>query len=413
MDDGAKRSGSIAAALREYAALPKSFWVLPLAMIVNRAGMMAAPFLPIYLTRRFGFAPSDAGAVLSLYGIAAIATSLAAGWLSDRFGPVQVMIGSLVGSGVVLLTMPFVPVAGILLVTVFALAATSEAFRPASQAFVADAVPATQLTKAYSVCRLAINFGVSIGPAVGGVLVAHSFTALFIVDAVTSLLAAAILLFAWKALHATRHTPKEETSEIGAGVALVDSRMQRLVAITFPVLLVFCQHLGPLALFAMEELHLREVDYGLAFTVNTVLVVLLQLPVVHHLARWSLPTVFRTGSVLVAVGFGLFAFVRTKLAFLGCTVVWTLGEIVLLPAISAYVAEIAPPSRRGAYMGFYGMSNSAALALGSWGGAMILDHLGGRALWGLSFGMAMISAVGSRFVFTGSLRRGEVASGPI
>jgi MFS family permease len=346
-----------------------------------------------------------------LYGIAAIVTSLVAGWLSDRFGPVQVMIGSLVGSGMVLLAMPFVPMAALLMLGVFLLATTSEAFRPASQAFIADAVPASQLTKAYSVCRLAINFGVSIGPAVGGVLVAYSFTALFIVDAATSLAAAAILVLAWKAIHRTRHAPKDDAAKVGASVALLDPRMQRFVAIMFPVHLVFSQHLGPLALFALEDLHLREVDYGLAFTVNTLLVVLLQLPVVHLLATWSGPAVFRTGSALVAIGFGLFAFVQTKMAFLGCTVIWTLGEIVLFPSLSAYVAEIAPAHRRGAYMGFYGMSNSAALALGSWGGAAVLDRFGGRALWGLAFVTAMISAVFAGRIFSNGARRGEIATG--
>jgi len=52
--------------------------------------------------------------------------------------------------------------------------------------------------------------------------------------------------------------------------------------------------------------------------------------------------------------------------------------MILLPASSAYVAEIAPPEKRGAYMGLYLMCFSLAFAIGPWLGAVVLDARGGR-----------------------------------
>ena len=63
-------------------------------------------------------------------------------------------------------------------------------------------------------------------------------------------------------------------------------------------------------------------------------------------------------------------------------VVWTFGEMILLPGSSAYAAEIAPPGRRGEYMGLYTMSFNIAFAVGPWVGANVLDRWGPRTLWG-------------------------------
>jgi MFS family permease len=73
-------------------------------------------------------------------------------------------------------------------------------------------------------------------------------------------------------------------------------------------------------------------------------------------------------------------------------VVWTFGEMMLFPQASAYVADVAPPNRRGAYMGAYAMAFSVAFALGPWAGTAVFSRFGATILWTLVFVIGMIAA---------------------
>src|SRR6185436_2573855 len=110
-----------------------------------------------------------------------------------RVGHVRMMKASLLSSGLVMLAYPLAHTPGQIVVVTILLAATAEAFRPASLSVLTDIAPPDQRKAAFAVNRLAINLGMSIGPAVGGYLAEISFPAIFRVDGSTSLLAFAVL----------------------------------------------------------------------------------------------------------------------------------------------------------------------------------------------------------------------------
>ena len=169
--------------------LPRELWVLAAATLINRTGMMVLPFLTLYLTQHLHYAESKAGFVLSIYGLGALLTSPLAGRLSDRFGAIRIMELSLLLSGALLFVFPFVQAYPALLVLVFLWAMLNEAFRPASMAVISDWVGPERRKAAFALNRLAINLGMSIGPAAGGFIAAASFTALFVIDGATSVIA--------------------------------------------------------------------------------------------------------------------------------------------------------------------------------------------------------------------------------
>ncbi len=104
------------------------------------------------------------------------------------------------------------------------------------------------------------------------------------------------------------------------------------------------------------------------------------------------------GAFLYAVGFGSYALVgiapfgKTAGVF-AAVVIWTFGEMILMPGSSAYAAEIAPPERRGEYMGLYTMSFNVAFAVGPWLGASILGKWGATTVWGAAFVSGCISTL--------------------
>ena len=177
--------------------LPAEIWALAGSTLVNRMGTMALPFLILYLTRSLHFPAAQAALVLTAYGAASLVGSPLGGRLCDRLGALRVMLGSLVLTGLLLLAFPFVH--GFVGVMALALgwSVVNEMGRPANLTAMTSLVPPEQRKAGIALIRLAVNLGMSIGPAVGGYLAAVSFRALFVVDAATSLAAAVVT---WLAL---------------------------------------------------------------------------------------------------------------------------------------------------------------------------------------------------------------------
>ena len=61
--------------------------------------------------------------------------------------------------------------------------------------------------------------------------------------------------------------------------------------------------------------------------------------------------------------------------------VWSLGEIAVLPIANAVVADIALPELRGRYQGAYGLCWGIAAFLGPLIGSGVLQHAGAHVLW--------------------------------
>lgn len=380
---------------RSLKGLPQDIWVLALASLINRVGTMVLPFLVLYLTRDLGFSAANAGIALGVYGFGSIVVSPVAGRICDITGPLPIMRASLMGSGVLLLLFPFVrSFSGIIAIT-FIWAIVTECFRPATLTLVAQIATAEQRKPAYALVRLAINLGMSIGPAAAGFLAERSFHWIFIVDGSTTIAAGIVLLCVPFAV--TRQFASEKDANAAhrssSGTILGDHRFMFFLAAIFLMGVVFFQHEGPLSLFLVQDLNLSPAFYGMLFTINTLLIVFIEVPLNAATAHWPHHRALALGAFLFAIGSGAFAFASGPDLIIAGVVVWTFGEMMLFPQASAYVAEIAPPSRRGEYMGAYSLAFNLAFAVAPWAGIVAFDRYGARFLWISVFFVGAVSAV--------------------
>ena len=111
------------------------------------------------------------------------------------------------------------------------------------------------------------------------------------------------------------------------------------------------------------------------------------------MADWSHRRSLALGALLVGAGFGALVFVRSTFGAAVTIVLWTFGEMILLPASSAFVSDIAPREQSGAYMGLYTMGFSVALAIGPWLGTQMLDNFGAAIVWIATFCCGCITAL--------------------
>jgi MFS family permease len=173
--------------------LPRPVWLLVGGTLVNRFGSFVLVFLVLYV-RHLGYSTAAAGTAASAYGIGSIGSSLVGGWLADRLGRRSAIALSMFSSAAAMLALSQVrPLPAIVALSV-AVGLTSELYRPASAALMADLVSPEQRVAAFGLWRFAINLGFAVGPLVAGVLAQRSFFYLFAGDAATSVAFGALAL---------------------------------------------------------------------------------------------------------------------------------------------------------------------------------------------------------------------------
>lgn len=352
---------------------------------------MAVPFLALYLTENRHYSASRAGLTVSCYGLAGFVTSPYAGRLTDRIGPARLMVWALLVAGALMLVIPLLTAYPIMLAAIIVWAAFNEAVRPASFTLLTDAVPPTRKRSAITLYRVAVNLGMGVGPALGGFLAAVSYHWVFGVDAATAWLAA---LFLWWSMRSMpRHIVAHDAHP--SGVSLKDRRLWLYLAGMLPVMVVFFQHTSTMPLFLVRELKLRPSAYGLLFLLNASMVLLLEIPISSYTSRWPYRLSLSLGTFLVSSGFAALS-LCTGIGSAAVTVaIWTVGEMLLLPAAAAYLSDLAPSGRSGEYLGMQSALLSISMLLAPALGTFVLQQYGGVPLW---IGMGLLGLISVAFL---------------
>lgn len=399
--------------------LPAAFWYLWTGTLINRIGGLVVPFLTLFLTGRRGLSVAQATFVVALWGGAQLAGSVAGGHAADRIGRRATLVVSMLGGAAVMVMIPllrgYLPVA----MAVTALGFLGGLYRPAVSAAVADLVPEPHRAHAYALIYWATNLGFAIAPVLAGLLADRWFTGLFVVDAATSA-AYGLLAFArvpeTRPLRATSWPPHAaaEAGDVASRersgwlVALGDPALMLFAASAFLVSCIAVQAVTTLPL-AMRGHGLSPRDYGLVIAVNGVLIVLLSLPLGRRMARFPAGLVLAGGALLNGVGFGLVALATSMPGYAATVVVWTLGEIVMVPTSGALTARLAPIHLRGTYQGVIHGAGAAAALAGPIVGGTLLQRTGESVLWTGCLFVGIVAAGG--FVSLAWLQRRASGSG--
>ncbi|MCE1204976.1 MAG: MFS transporter [Holophagaceae bacterium] len=357
--------------------LPREVWLVCASTLINRLGTMALPFLVLYLTEGRHWTPAEAGYGMMVYGAGALTAGPFSGRLADRLGHVHVLKASLWSSGALLLLLPFASMKPLLFALIFLWAGLTQAFWPSAMALLTGLAAPEQRKAVFALHRLAVNLGMAVGPAMGGLIAHHSYRWVFWTDGLSTLAGATLLSLLLKAPPA----PSMPHDHAPGGSPWRDRHLLFLLLPFIPALMVFFQIEGTLPLWVVHDLGLGSRFFGILFTVNTLLIVVLEVPLNLAMGHWRHGRLLLLGSLCFAVGFGLTAWATSYTMLIVTTVIWTFGEMILFPAMSDAVATLAPPDRRGEYMGLLSLAFAAALALGPWLGVLAYAKAGPRSVW--------------------------------
>lgn len=366
--------------------LPSSLWILAISTLVNRMGTMVGFFLALYLVQSRGWSEAEAATALAIYGAGSMVAGPFSGPLADRLGHRRTLAWSLGLSGLLAMALPYVTPQPLFLAALGLWSALNQVYWPASMALVADLAPEGTRPQAFVLHRLASNLGLAVGPALGGFLAQQDYLWLFLVDGFTTLGGTPILVLGVTAAKPTG------IARSASRPAWRDRRLTVLLVAMVPSIMVFTQIHGALPLYLAQDLGYGPERFGLVFTFNTFLILLFEVAVNRHSTRWRHGLQLGVGAALVGLGFGLTGLSGT-LPWLAATILlWTFGEMILLPASSETIAVLAPPERRGEYMGLYSFAWTVALTLGPWLGVKMRPHLAASVFWGVAGLVALGSA---------------------
>src|SRR5512139_1637906 len=369
-----------------YHEYPSAFWIYNLIVFIDRlGGFMLYPFFALYLTQRYGIGMSTVGIIFGIFSISGMVGSALGGAIADRMGRKTVIIVSLLLSSFSALGMGFAPTLAIFVLVSVLVGTLANIGGPAHEAVVADLLPPHKRAEGYGIIRVVFNVAVIIAPPIAGLLISRSYLTLFLVDAVISLISAAIVLFALPETkpQAQAHTKPETMKQTFAGYGRVfkDTRFLAFIGVTVMMTLVYMNMNSTLGVYLRDQHGLPEVNYGWLLSINAIIVVALQFWVTRRLEKYKPLLMMAAGSLLYAIGFAMYGFISTFVLFVLAMIVITIGEMVVTPFQQSLVASFAPEDMRGRYMAVSGLSWSIFFAVGPYFAGLLLDSANPSWLW--------------------------------
>lgn len=382
-----------------FGGLSRPAWVLALVMLINRSGSMVVPFLSVYLTISLGFNLSQAGILLSLFGVGSIVGAFAGGWLTDKIGHFWVQFLSLTIGGslffVVAQLTDFVQLG----IGIFTISAVSEMLRPANSSSVASYAKPENITRAFSLNRMAINLGYSVGPAIGGILASFSYKWLFIADGITCIMAGILFFFYFRNRKENEQVATEAAPRPSAWKALADYHFVLFVLLVLSFATVFFQLFMTLPLYYKTIYQLSETKIGLLIGLNGLLVFFLEMVIVYSIGeKFSIRRLIMLGCVLNGLGFLVLNLIHAEAILYVAVLIISLAEIFAMPFMATYTVQSSREGSRGIYMGMYSFAYSAAFVLAPAIGTRVVDHWNFATLWWVCGALSLGTAAGFLFL---------------
>jgi predicted MFS family arabinose efflux permease len=326
-------------------------------------------------------------------GIAAAGGGVIGGLCSDRFGGRRTLISgwmTQVGVGTGFLLSFDHKVVGLSLIAFTTLLASL--CSAASQALAAVLASPSQREAAFANLRIGQNVGFALGPPIGGALLLIGWPTLFLGLTLASAATAVVI----NALVPHPRVPVQSTESRRPG-------MMRMLQADPALLLLFAAGSLTMMVYAAESVLLpisltqthgmTPTMWGLLALVNPVLVVVLQIRVVHAIARLLIVARLATASLFMGLPFLLLTVTSRLSVILVTILLFVLGEVAWAPGAQNLMASIAPEGARGTYLGLFAATLPIGTALGPLIGLQARSMYGDMGMWASNAAVAVVAAV--------------------
>ncbi len=368
--------------------LPTQVYTLLVTNVIFSVGRnLAYPYLAMFMSAAtteggLGFSTDLVGTMIMIGGLASTFAYIATGNLCDRFGRRRLMVVSITLQALTTVGFAFIRTYNEFLLLYTAASILGSLFDPAQSAMIADLVSAERREEVYGLSYMIANIGALTGPPIGGLIAATiGFQPLFIYTAAATSIVATIVILRIR----ESYSPAKSTFSLRQFAYIFRSRTFMLFCLSGALTsFVYSQLYGSLSVYMQKYMGLEPYLFGILFSVNGAMVVVLQIPIRKAAVRIGPTKAFLVAQTLYAAGFGYFMFASDFVGFLIGAFILTLGEITYMPASSGFVANQAPADKRGRYMALSSLFFGIGAAIGAQATFAMLGTLTDKRLtWGI------------------------------
>lgn len=370
--------------INNFRGFSREVWILAIITFINRAGTMVFPFLSKYLKEDLNFTYGQVGWIMVCFGAGSMLGSWIGGKLSDKIGFYKVMVFSMLVSGASFFIIQYITTFYALCIAMFSIMVVADMFRPAMFVSLGTYAKPENRTRAFTLVRLAVNFGFMAGPALGGLIILGiGYKGLFWADGISCI--SSILVF--MLLVKEKKKAKEEidiTETIENTRSITnDKPFWLFLFCSFIGAMVFFQLFTTLPLYHKEQYGLSEFHTGLLMSFNGLLVLLCEMPIVGYIERKKIQKIkpIALGALLMGVSYLALLFQGWAGILIISMAIISYAEMFNFPFSNGFAMERAPRGSEGQYMGYYTMTFSLAHIVSGKTGLEIIAHWGYMANW--------------------------------
>ncbi|UST56456.1 MFS transporter [Pseudomonas moraviensis] len=345
-----------------YSPFIRRLMISSLTVVVSRA--LVSPLLTLFLSNKLGLNPQDVGLLLGIAVFSATLLSLYGGYIIDKLDKRQLLILSMLSSGIGLILLTFAQNLYLVTVVLIISETASALFLIGSKAILSEQLPVGQRVKAFSLNYTLTNIGYAVGPMLGVVIAGVQPSAPFIVAGAIAIGSIFLLL---GAARDARPITAGSAPQSFLNTLVILKNDRTMVLFTLGCLLSTLVH-GRFTLYLSQYLLVTHNQQQMLDTMaallacNAITVILLQYQVGRWLSREHLRHWIAGGTALFIAGLIGFSMADSLLGWCVAMFIFTLGEMIIYPADFLFVDTLAPEALRGSY---YGAQNLAALGGGA------------------------------------------------
>lgn len=382
-----------------YRGLPRSMYILFLVQVVNRFGSFVVPFMTLFLNKKLGLSFQAVGTIVMIESILSIPGAMAGGKFADQIGRKKTYIFAQTTAALALIPCAFIKNPYAIIFFLLTSNFFNSAVRPSLNAIIADILPPDKRQVGYSLQYLGINLGVAIGPIVAGFLFNHLLWLLFIGDALTSLIAVALVIFNIEETRPSSMVEVVATKEKAEEGSIFEVLIRRPRIMIFLIIyiiysLVYTQHNFSLPLM-MDKVFIESgaTKFGFLMSLNACTVIFLSVFITSFTKKLHTLTNMIIAGILYAIGFGMIGIINSFPLFMLSTILWTIGEILTVTNFGVYVANNSPANYRARFSAVGNLSWATGAALGTSLIGKYIDLAGIASVWPLTFILACVATL--------------------
>lgn len=354
----------------------KLHWVVIANFLNNTGAAFLWPLTTMYMHNYLHQTLTTAGVVLFIMSCMMMLGNYLGGWLFDRWNPyLTSVIGSVVATASIVLLVFFHGW------PIFAVLIMFNSFGDGINATISNSygthVAGHSSRYVFNVLYMALNMGIVVGTLMVGFLLPISVTLTFTVASIFYVLLTLIIIFTFNVkIECQAHAKKELVGATHYGSAL----HHQMIALVWLICLNYaCLHFGYSQWESVMSVHMTNMGipfwaYSMLWTINGIIIMIGQ-PMMNLLnGRLKLDHQIMIGAVIFASSFILLIFCHTLPAFIADFVLLTIGEIMSIAGVPAWVSTLTNVDEAGHYQGMVSICMSAGRAVGPLYGGFVIEH---------------------------------------